>query len=50
MKGAGRPIRRRAFLEAAAAAGGAPRAEEAAGVLSVSVPAVRDHEVVAIDL
>lgn len=31
-------------------AGGAPRAEEAAGLLSLSVPAVRDHEVAAIDL
>jgi len=31
-------------------AGGAARAEEAAGVLTVSVPVVRDHEVVAVDL
>jgi hypothetical protein len=31
-------------------AGGAPRADERAGVLTVTVPLVKDHEVVAVDL
>jgi len=31
-------------------AGTAPRTEEAAGALIVTVPSVRDHEVVAVDV
>jgi len=31
-------------------AGGTPRSDEAAGVLTVSVPLVKDHEVIAVDV
>jgi hypothetical protein len=31
-------------------AGGTPRIQESAGAISLTVPSIRDHEVIAIDL